>query len=1031
MKAFERLVDHPVRALVVAIVIVLLGVQAMQRLTVRQYPETTSTTIRVVTPYLGASAELVRGFITTPLEQALATADGIDYMQSASSQGQSVITIRLELGRDPDAATAQILTRIQQVGNRLPAGAENSVLRISTGGDEAAMYLAFLSDVLDPAEITDYLTRAVRPQLETLPGVQEARVFGGGELAMRIWLDPGRMAALGVTATQVREVLAANNFLAPVGETRGETLSISLDANTNLRTVDEFRRLVVREDAGTLVRLSDVAQVRLGAETYDSSVLFDNREVVFMAVSVNPTANLLDAVAGVRERLPRIREQMPSGMALVTVYDSTEAVQRSIDEVVSSLIEALVIVTVVIFLFLGGLRSALVPGVAMPLSIVGAFFAMQMLGYTVNLLTLLALILAIGTVVDDGIVIAENATRHLEHGATPTEAAKRTVRELGSSIVAMNIVVLAVFVPIGFVGGLTGTLFTEFAYTVAAATLMSGVIALTLSPMMCATLLRRRERRTWGTRWVDAAFRRTSAGYARALSLALDARWLVLAVGAALFASVFFMWGASERELAPAEDDGFLLATAQGDPNTSLEQLERWTAELSARVQRFDAVEHVFVVNGAGPAGATGSSAFGGVVMKPWEDRDTTQQALQPQVQKAAFASAGLQAFVVSPPSLPGSGGGAPVQFVVGAIAEPRAIVEQSEALIEQAMRSGKFAFVRSDLKFDRLQSRVEIDRERAAALGIDMRQLAGDLSTLLSGGYVNYFSLDGRSYRVVPQVAQRFRQQPSQVLDYRVATRNGELIPLSSIATLSERVQPRQLLRFNQINSAIISAAPAPGVAIGDAIAFLRDAARQTLPDDYVVDWAGQARQFVDQSNTLLLSFGLAVALMYLTLAAQYGSLRDPAVMLVSVPMSIAGALLFFVLGVVSINIYTQIGLLALIGSIIRHGILLVEFANDIQVDEGLGRRDAMQKAAGLRLRSILMTTLATLFGLIPLLVASSGPGAASRFAISFTLGVGMLVGTVFTLFVVPALYTVVATRRNAEGAPPLEARRAGAARR
>ena len=1020
MNLFARFVDKPVQAIVISLVIALLGAQAIWRLNIREYPESTSATITVLTPYIGASAETVRGFITTPLEQVVATIDGIDYLKSASSQGQSTITVRLVLGYDPNAAVAQILTKIQQVSNRLPESAENSIVTVSTGNDQAAMYLAFLSDELEPSRISDYLNRAVRPRLETLPGIQEARVFGAQSLALRVWLDPRKMAALGVSAAEVREALAANNFLSALGDIKGRTLSVSLSASTDLDSVESFRRLVVREQGNALVRLEDIAQVRLGAESYDSSVLFDGKPAVFVAVSVTPTANLLDAVAEVRRILPDLQKQLPSEIKSLVVYDSTVAVQDSIGEVISALLQALAIVTVVIILFLGSLRAALVPGIAMPLAIVGAFFLMQLLGYSINLLTLLALILAIGTVVDDGIVIAENATRHIENGANPDEAARRTIKELAGAIVAMNIIVLAVFAPIGFMGGLTGRLFTEFAYTVAGATLISGVVALTLSPMMCAVLLKQDTGRIWGTRWVEGAFDKTSSGYRKLLAKALDLRWIVVGLGAVVFASVYFLYNAADRELAPADDGGFLTVSAQADPNSSLDQLEKWTSQLADQVKQFAPVEHAFVVNGGGPGNAAGAQAFGGVVLKDWADREQTQSAFQPKLQQVAAGSAGLQAVVISPPSLPGAGGGAPVQFIVSAIESPRAVFENAEALVQQAMRSGKFTFIRSDLKFDRQQIQVDIDREKAAALGVDIRRLSGDLSTMLSGGYVNFFNLDGRSYRVVPQLDRQFRLRPEQLEDLYVAARGDGLVPLSSFAKLNDSVEPRELLRFNQLNSATLSGVPAPGVSIGQAVETLQQLAADTLPAAYVTDWAGQSRQFVSESAALLVSFGLAIALMYLTLAAQYGSFRDPLVMLASVPMSLAGALLFFALGVVSVNIYTQIGLLALIGSIIRHGILLVEFGNDLQKEEGLDRRAAIEKAAELRLRSILMTTFATLFGLIPLLVASSGPGAQSRFAISFTLGVGMLIGTVFTLFVVPALYTLIATdHRKREEVP------------
>lgn len=1013
MNWLTRFIERPVLASVVGLVILLLGIQAAARLTVREYPQTTSTTVTIVTPYIGADADLVQGFITTPLEQAIATAEGIEYLESSSTPGASTITARLLLDYEPNEAVAEILTKIQQVRNRLPAGSEDSVVTVSTGEETAAMYLAFTSDRLQASEITDYLARAVRPRLETVAGVQQAAPIGAETIAMRVWLDPRRLAALELSPTDVRQAIAESNFFPPVGETKGSTRAFPLKAETDLDSVAAFERLVVRQAGNTIIRLGDVADVRLGAESYGSSILFEGRTAVFIGVQIAPDANLLETIRRVRQLFPSIHEQLPPGLTGMVVYDSTRAVEASIDEVLWSLGEALVIVSLVIWVFLGSIRSALIPGVAMPLAIVGAFFLMQLLGYSINLLTLLALILAIGTVVDDGIVIVENVTRHREEGASSADAAKRTIRELATSIVAMNIVVLAVFAPIGLMGGLTGSLFTEFAYTVAGATLISGGIALTVSPMMCAHLLRGDPSKTRLARWVERIFRGMAAAYAKTLRLALDARWMVFAASLVILASLYPLFRTARFELAPAEDDGFLVVSAQADPNSSIDQLERWTSQLATKIRRNDAVAFFFSVNGGGPAEG-GSSAFGGIRLTDWETRKATQMTLQPQLQKTADEVAGLQSVVVAPPPLPGVGSGPPIQFVVSSVNAPRAIQASAEELLGAARQSGLFTFIESDLKFDKFQQRIVIDRDKAAVLGIDINTIGGDLSTMLSGGYVNYFSYDGRSYRVIPQVRRENRLLANQLLDYRVTTRSGDLVPLRAFVSLEGSPQPRQLKRFNQLNAATLSGVPAAGVSLGQAIAFLQQEAEQRLPDGYVTSWKGASRQFVDESAALRWAFLLAVVLMYLTLAAQYESLRDPAVMLISVPLSLAGALLFFAVGVVSVNIYTQIGLLALIGSIIRHGILLVEFAGELQSAEQLDRRTAMERAAALRFRSIMMTTTATIVGLLPLLLARGGPGAASRFAISFTLGMGMAIGTLFTLYVIPAVYTIVASERS-----------------
>ena len=1009
----QTFVRRPVLAVVISLVIGLLGLASIRFLNIAQYPESSSSVITISTPYPGANAELVRGFITVPLEQAIASADGIEFLTSTSTQNISTINARLQLNYDVNDATAQILTRINQVRNLLPEASEDPMLAVNRGENTAYMYIAFASEELSPPQINDVLVRTVAPRLESLAGVQRVQIFGAPAIAMRIWLDPERMTALNVTPLEVRTAIAANNVLAPVGDTEGPALAINLAADTSLHTVEDFERLVVREDGATLIRLVDVADVQLGAESYSSSVYFRGTPALAVAIEVVPTANPLDVIAAVRARLPAIKQQLPSDLKAAVVYDGTVFIERSIEELLISLAQALAIVTVIIYLFLGSVRAALVPAVTMPLALVGALFLMLLMGFSINLLTLLALILAIGTVVDDGIVVVENASRHVEQGTSPQDAALASARELATPIIAMNIVVLAVFLPVAFLSGVTGALFTEFAYTVAAATLISGVVALTLSPMMCARLIRREHAHNRLARAVDAGFARLARGYDHALSRALAARWPVLALGAGVLVACGFLYTNAKRELAPQEDQGFLMMLATADPNVSLDGLERWTREIGPILQGFEAIEGSFVVNGFGGSGPASNVAFAGASLLPWEERETSVMELQPQVQARLSGIAGLQIAVFTPPSLPGAGGGQAVQMVVGANEEPLAIHEVSQRLLQAARQSGKLAFIDSDLNFDRLQVTIDIDRAKAADLGIDMRQLAGDLATMLSSGYVNFFSADGRSYRVIPQAQPDARVTPQQLTRYHARTSNGELVPLATIVRLRQTVEPRALARFEQLNAATLSGVLAPGVTLGEAVASLREVAERTLPTEYSIDWQGESRQFVQEGSALVIAFAIAVALMYLVLAAQFESFRDPAIMLVSVPMSLAGALLFFALGVITVNIYTQIGLLALIGSIIRHGILLVEFANNVQERDGLDRVQAMQKAAAQRLRPILMTTIATLAGMVPLLFAV-GPGAASRFAIGLVLGAGMAIGTVFTLFVVPVLYTVVAKDRR-----------------
>jgi multidrug efflux pump len=1016
----EMFVRRPVLALVVSTAIALLGVASLGLLNVEQYPQSTAAVISVTTPYPGANAELVRGFVTVPLEQVIATADGIEFLTSQSAQSVSTINARLQLNYDVNDATAQILTRINQVRNVLPEGSEDPILTVNRGENTAYMYIAFTSDRLSPSQLNDVLTRTVAPRLETVAGVQRVLIIGAPPIAMRVWLDPERMTAHDMTASEVRAALAANNVLAPVGDTESARLAVNLAAETNLHSADNFERLVVRQGAASLVRLADVADVSLGAESYSSSVYFRGEPALALAIEVVPSANPLEVIANVRAELPALERQLPSGVDAAVVYDGTVFIERSIEELVSSLAQALAIVTVVIYLFLGSVRAALVPAVAMPLALVGSLFLMLLLGFSINLLTLLALILAIGTVVDDGIVVVENVSRHVEGGEPRRGAAIASARELATPIIAMNVVVLAVFMPVAFLSGVTGTLFIEFAYTVAGATLISGVVALTLSPMMCAHLVRAEQSRSRVARVVEAGFERVARGYDRTLEVALDRRLIVLTLGALVLAACWFLYTSAERELAPQEDQGFLAVQSAGDPNISLEGLERWSRKIEPMLEQFSAVAGSFTANGFGGVGAAPNVAFTGISLLPWEERDASLAELQPQVQARLSSIAGLQSAVFAPPSLPGAGGGQAVQMVVGANAEPLAISEVTERLLQAARGSGAFAFIDSDLSFDRLQVTVEIDREKAATLGVEMAQIASDLATMLSAGHVNFFSADGRSYRVIPQAEPGARVEPEQLTRYRVRTATGELVPLSTFVRLRRSVQPASLARFEQLNSATLSGIPAPGVTLGEAVTTLREIAEQVLPADYSIDWQGESRQFVQEGNRLVLAFAIAVALMYLVLAAQFNSFRDPAIMLVSVPMSLAGALLFFALGFVTVNIYTQIGLLALIGSIIRHGILLVEFANNAQEIHQLDRVTAMRRSARLRLRPILMTTIATLAGMLPLLFAI-GPGAESRFAIGLVLGAGMAIGTVFTLFVVPAVYAVVARDRRELASAPI----------
>jgi multidrug efflux pump len=988
--------------------ILLLGLRAWTELNVRQYPELKNAVVVVATTFVGADADLIQGFITTPIERELASAEGIDYMQSTSLPGVSSIQIYLRLDYDPNEALTQIAAKVNKVRRELPQGSDDPVIELTVGQSTAAMYLSFYSTILDNNQITDYLVRVIEPRLSTLPGVQRARIIGDRTFAMRIWLKPDRLAALNLTASDVRSALQANNVQAAIGNTKGAMVQVDLKADTDLKTAEEFRNLVIRSEGGAIVRLGDVADVVLGSETYNTAVSFNGQSATFIGVEVSPDANSLDVVARVRQEWPDILRQLPQGLEANIPYDSTRYIRNAISEVVITLIEAVVIVIIVIFLFLGSLRSVIIPAVTVPLSIIGSLFLMWIMGFSINLLTLLAMVLAIGMVVDDAIIVLENIHRHIEDGMKPYDAAVTGARELGLPVIAMTITLVAVYLPIGFIGGLTGTLFVEFAFALAGAVLLSGVIALTLTPMMCSKLLRPRED-GGGHRlekWLDRQFDRLRHGYQRRLHGALNDKQVIALFGVIVLLSTYFLYQTAPQELAPDEDQGFTLIFSQSDPSSSLDYLTRFTNELTTIANAIPEKENYFLMNGLGGGGsAVGTNtAISGIVMKPWSERERTTKQVIEEVQQKTGQVAGLMNAVFAPPSLPTGGMGFPVEFVIASTQPVQALNDAAGDILQRGYASKKFIFLDTDLKIDKPQIHIEVDRDKAALLGIDMRQLGNDLSAMMSGGYVNRFSMESRSYKVIPQVQRAERLNPDQLTQYYTRTGSGKLVPLSTLVTLRESVEPQQLKRFQQLNAVIISGVPRPGVPLGDALAVLEQAAKEVLPPGYAVDYAGQSRQFKSEGAALVLTFFFALIIIYLVLAAQFESFRDPIIMLVTVPMSICGALIFVSLGLTTINIYTQVGLVTLIGVISKHGILIVEFANRLR-EQGRSKREAIEEAAAIRLRPVLMTTAALVLAVVPLLIAT-GPGAAARFSIGLVIATGMTIGTAFTLFVVPAVY-------------------------
>ena len=1031
MKFTDIFIRKPVLAIVVSLFILLFGLRAFSELNVRQYPELRNAVVNISTTYFGADADLIQGFITTPLEREIASAEGIEYMSSTSSAGVSTIQAYIRLDQDPNQALTQIAAKVNKMRGQLPPESEDPVIDLQQGQQIAAMYVSFASESLDNNQITDYLTRVIQPKLVTIPGVQRADILGAGTFAMRVWLKPDRMTALKVTTSDVSNALQSNNVLSAVGSTKGEMVAIDMTARTDLRDAGEFSKLVIREEGGAIVRLGDVADVALGSENYGTSVRINGEAATFMGIFVAPDANSLDVIKDVRKLWDgEIVPQLPQGIKASIPYDSTESIQDAINEVVSTIIEAVIIVIVVIFLFLGSFRSVLIPAVTVPLSLIGALFLMLLMGFTINLLTLLAMVLAIGIVVDDAIIVLENIHRHIEEGMSPFDASIRGARELAWPVVAMTTTLIAVYLPIGFQGGLTGVLFTEFAFTLAGSVLLSGIIALTLTPMMCSTILKPHAEGGKGKleAWLDDRFERLRHGYQRRLHGTLDTKAVVAVFGLIALVSCAFLYMGAPKEPAPLEDEGFIFSIGQADPTATLDYVERYTEEITEIAKGVPEVQDYFLFNGGfgGSGGGASPSAMAGFVLKPWSERDkSTKAVLEQELQPKISQVTGLNVFALVPPSLPSAGGDGGGEFIIGGVGELSQLSELADAILQKAMASKRFIFLDKDLKIDKPRIEVQIDRDKAASLGIDMRTLAADMSAMLSGGYTNRFAMQNRSYLVIPQVQRSDRLNASALENYYTRTRDGELIPLSTVVTLKETAQPQSLKRFQQLNAVAITFAPRPGVTKGQALEILDQAAKEVLPQGYSVDYSGESRQFKQEGSAMLLTLALALIVIFLVLSAQFESFRDALIMLLTVPMAICGALLALnVLGILSgilqfagieafpgmsINIYTQVGLVTLVGVISKHGILIVEFANKLQLEQGLSKREAIEEATAIRLRPVLMTTAALVFAMIPLLIAS-GPGAASRFSMGVVIASGMTIGTAFTLFVLPAFYLYLA---------------------
>jgi multidrug efflux pump len=1018
MRLTDRFILQPVLALVVSIFILLMGLRAEQALPVRQFPKTVNTQIEVDTTYYGADASVVAGFITTPLENAIAQIDGIDYLTSTSLTGSSSITAHLRLNQDPDRALTEIQSKINSVHDQLPPQSQTPTIHLQTGGEGGTLIFAFSSHILTLEQITDYLTRVIQPQLQATLGVQTVHVWGARNFALRAWLDPIKLAAHGLTAADVSAALTANNFTSGAGTTLGQMVKVPLGITTGLHTLPQFRDLVIKQQGGAIIRLGDVAKVEMGSDDYQSSLVTDGHQSVLVDVEQAPSANVLDVVTRVRQKFEALRADLPQGLDSAVVYDVTTDVRQSISEVAKTLVESLAIVALVVFAFLRSIRASIIPVVTIPLSLIGTFSILWALGFSINLLTLLALVLATGLVVDDAIIVVENVTREMADGASPLDAALRSARSLASPIIAMTVVLIAVYVPIALRSGLTGALFTEFAMTLVGSVTVSAVLALSLSPMMCRFLLRRPMGERARPRHAGPQLMQRI--YLPLLRTALTLRVPLVAFGILVLAGSYFLYSASTSELAPQEDTGFIIVGGAASPTASIDSLRLYDKQIADIENALPEVASTWGVDQPGQIG-------GGVLLKDAGNRRRSTGQVLNELQMKFADVAGENLAVFQPPSLPGSFGELPIGYVIKTTRPFSELNQVSATFLEEVQKSGLFAYADRDLKIDLPQSTVVVDRNKVAALGLDMSQVGAVLNTLLSGGYVNYFDLDGRSYKVIPEVARSWRLNADQLGAYTVSNIAGVPVPLSSIATIDTTTVPEQINHFQQMNSATVSGVPMPGVSQGDALAALNRIAARVLPPDYATDVSGQLRQFVQESSGFAATFGFAMVVIYLALAALFGSFRDPLIILISVPMSLGGALLFIYFGVhgATLNIYSEVGLVTLMGLISKHGILMVEVANEQQA-LGQSKREAIEHAALLRLRPILMTTGAMVLGVAPLVFAS-GAGAAARFAMGLVIAAGLSIGTLFTLFVVPAFYLVLA-RRHAAAPLQIPALRHGA---
>lgn len=1001
MKFTDLFIRRPVLAIVVSSLLLLLGLQASSQLDLRQFPAIESSVINVTTAYPGASASTVEGFVSAPLQRQIAGVRGVEYINADSSPGLSTIKVYVRLGESTSDALTEVIAKVNEARHNLPREIEDPVINTTTNG-EAMMYLAFYSEKMSQAQITDYLTRSIQPELSTVAGVGSAVIYAGKDLSMRIWLDPAKMAAYSVTAEDIAQSIRRENYISTAGRTKGALVQLTVDATTDMKTPEEFSNLVVRQEHDRRVLLKDIATIELASQTNDSGSFSSGRESIFIGITEAPGANPLTVASGVRAAVSRLTGEMPLDLEVFVDYDESIYIDQALREVVITLLEAALIVIAVIYLFLGSFRVVLIPLVAIPLSLIGVLFFIYAMGFTINLLTLLAMVIAIGLVVDDAIVVVENVHRHIEDGSSPAQAALLGARQVALPVVTMTLTLAAVYAPIGFLGGLTGALFSEFALTLAGAVFVSGVVALTLSPMMCAHLLRDHDHQEGFANWLDRAFSRLKNAYKKILVNSIDNRGSVVMFAVAILLSLPVLFSIAREELAPTEDTGSIFVIATPPEYANYEYINRFVGEMVDIWKGIPEISHSWQVIYPG-------QVFGALSLVPWGERDRSQMDLQREIQAKFSKISGLQVMSFNQPDLPGSDSGLPVNFVIASTEDYITVEGVADDVLTAARASGLFSFVSQTLKFNRPELKVDIDRDKAARLGISMQSVGDTLAVMLGESELNRFSMGGRSYKVIPQASQDFRLTKEWLARYYLRTSSDELVPLSTIITLRQVVEPNLRRQYQQLNSTTIQGMMLPPNTLGDGLAFLEKTLADVAPAGFRAGYEGQSLRYIQESGGFGTLFAVSLTLIFLVLAAQFNSFRDPFIVLISVPLSIFGAIVPIALGFATLNIYTQVGLLTLIGLISKHGILIVDFANQL-CRQGMSRREAVLESAALRLRPILMTTVATVLGVLPL-VFSFGAGANSRYSIGLMIAAGMLVGTLFTLFIVPVFYMLLAS--------------------